>query len=81
LGTDLGVPVLFHKSAAVPAAAVSMLITMGCSDQCPIVPGVKRDEWPLEDPKGKPLEVVRASRDEIRERVQELVESQGWPSR
>jgi arsenate reductase len=51
-----------------------MLITMGCSDQCPIVPGVKRDEWPLEDPKGKPVEVVRASRDEIRKQVQALAD-------
>ena len=63
------------------AAAASMLITMGCGDQCPVVPGVKRDDWPLEDPKGKPIEAVRAIRDEIRSRVQELVERQGWASR
>ena len=43
-----------------------MLITMGCGDQCPVVPGVKRDDWPLEDPKGKPVDAVRAIRDEIR---------------
>ena len=58
-----------------------MLITMGCGDQCPVVPGLKRDDWPLEDPKGKPIEAVRAIRDEIRSRVQELVERQGWASR
>ena len=63
------------------AAGASMLITMGCGDQCPVVPGVKRDDWPLEDPKGKPVEAVRAIRDEIRSRVQALVESQGWASR
>ena len=63
------------------AAGASMLITMGCGDQCPVVPGVKRDEWPLEDPKGKPIEAVRAIRDEIRTRVQELVEKQDWPRR
>ena len=63
------------------AAGASMLITMGCGDQCPVVPGVKRDDWPLEDPKGKPVEAVRAIRDEIRSRVQELVERQGWASR
>ena len=62
-------------------AGASMLITMGCGDQCPIVPGVKRDDWPLEDPKGKPIEAVRAIRDEIRSRVEELVEGQGWSSR
>ena len=60
------------------AAGVSMLITMGCGDQCPIVPGVKRDDWPLADPKGQPLERVRAIRDDIRGRVQALVEQQGW---
>jgi arsenate reductase len=60
------------------AAGASMLITMGCGDQCPVVPGVKRDDWPLEDPKGKPIEAVRAIRDEIRTRVSELVEKQGW---
>ena len=62
-------------------AGASMLITMGCGDQCPVVPGVKRDDWPLEDPKGKSVEAVRAIRDEIRSRVQELVEKQGWASR
>jgi arsenate reductase len=63
------------------AAGASMLITMGCGDQCPIVPGVKRHDWPLEDPKGKPVEVVRAIRDEISRRVQELIEQEGYASR
>ena len=58
-----------------------MLITMGCGDQCPVVPGVKRDGWPLEDPKGKPFEALRAIRDEIRTRVQKLVDRHGWPNR
>ena len=69
------------KLTAELAASVSMLITMGCGDQCPVMPGVKRDDWPLEDPKGKPAEAVRAIRDEIRARVQELVQKQGWASR
>jgi arsenate reductase len=60
------------------AAGASMLITMGCGDQCPVIPGVTRDDWPLEDPKGQPIESVRALRDEIRTRVQEWVEKQGW---
>ena len=55
-----------------------MLITMGCGDQCPVVPGVERDDWPLADPKGKPLEEVRRIRDEIRDRVTRLVDTQGW---
>jgi arsenate reductase len=67
-------------SAAVPrkltselAAGAEMLITMGCGDECPVVPGVRRDDWPLDDPKGRPLEEVRRIRDEIRSRVAELL--------
>ncbi len=50
----------------------SLLITMGCGDKCPYVPGLRRDDWPLKDPKGLPLEEVRAIRDEVKRRVQEL---------
>jgi arsenate reductase len=60
------------------AQRAQLLITMGCGDQCPVVPGLKRDDWPLEDPKGKPLARVRAIRDEIRQRVQTLLEQEGW---
>jgi arsenate reductase len=60
------------------AAEASMLITMGCGDQCPVVPGVTRDDWPIEDPKGKPLDTVRRIRDDIRHRVQTLLEQQRW---
>jgi len=63
------------------ATSASMLITMGCGDQCPVIPGVVRDDWPLVDPKGKTVDGVRAIRDEIRTRVQELIERQGWGSR
>src|SRR5262245_5937005 len=55
-----------------------MLITMGCGDQCPVVPGLERDDWPLEDPKNKPLARVREIRDEIRQRVETLLEHEGW---
>jgi arsenate reductase len=41
------------------ARGAQMLITMGCGEQCPAVPGLKRDDWPLEDPKGKPAGRVR----------------------
>jgi arsenate reductase len=51
---------------------------MGCADECPFVPGAQREDWPLPDPKGKPLAEVRAIRDEIRERVQALLEREGW---
>ncbi|RKH40299.1 arsenate reductase ArsC [Corallococcus sp. AB050B] len=54
------------------------LITMGCGDACPFVPGLKRSDWPLEDPKGKPVERVREIREEVRARVAELLSQEGW---
>ncbi|MEA2752323.1 MAG: hypothetical protein QOI41_6466 [Myxococcales bacterium] len=69
------VPKLLSQELAETAA---LLITMGCGDACPVVPGLRRDDWPLEDPKGKPKERVREIRDEIRARVEALIESEGW---
>jgi glycerol uptake facilitator-like aquaporin len=60
------------------ARGASMLITMGCGDQCPFVPGLAREDWPLEDPKGQPPARVREIRDEVRLRVQELVQRNDW---
>lgn len=60
------------------ARAAQMLITMGCGEQCPIVPGLRREDWPLEDPKGKPLGRVREIRDDVRERVLGLLRREGW---
>ncbi len=60
------------------AQQAQLLVTMGCGDQCPVVPGAKRDDWPLDDPKGKPIAQVRAIRDDIRDRVWTLVEREGW---
>jgi arsenate reductase (thioredoxin) len=55
------------------AAEAQLLITMGCGDECPYVPGLRRDDWPLDDPKGQPIERVRAIRDDIRARVEALI--------
>jgi arsenate reductase len=55
------------------ARICDLLITMGCGESCPIVPGLRREDWPLDDPKGQPLERVREIRDEIRRRVAELL--------
>ena len=60
------------------AAGARWLVTMGCGDECPIVPGAVREDWPLEDPRGLPPERVRAIRDEIQRRVRELIAAQGW---
>jgi arsenate reductase (thioredoxin) len=59
-------------------ACGSLLVTMGCGESCPLVPGLERADWPLEDPKGKAAEAVRAIRDEIRGRVERLVHERGW---
>ncbi len=60
------------------AATSSLLVTMGCGEACPVVPGLKRMDWPLEDPKGKPIDRVREIRDDVRQRVSELLGQQGW---
>jgi arsenate reductase (thioredoxin) len=60
------------------ARGASMLVTMGCGDECPVVPGARRDDWPVPDPKGQPLELVRETRDDIKRRVEALVTSEGW---
>ena len=60
------------------ARNAQMLITMGCGDQCPVVPGLRRDDWPLEDPKGKPVARVREIRDDVRGRVIALLSREGW---
>jgi arsenate reductase len=60
------------------ARGARLLVTMGCGDECPVVPGARREDWPLQDPKGQPVERVRAIRDEIKTRVERLVEAEGW---
>lgn len=60
------------------ASEVQLLVTMGCGDECPVVPGLRRDDWPLPDPKGQPVEQVRQIRDDIRGRVRELLQANGW---
>lgn len=58
------------------ARDAQLLITMGCGDKCPYVPGLRRDDWPLRDPKGLPTEEVRAIRDEVKQRVESLLLSE-----
>jgi arsenate reductase len=56
------------------AQDAQLLITMGCGDKCPYVPGLRRDDWPLRDPKGQPVDEVRAIRDEVKDRVKSLLD-------
>ena len=60
------------------ASGANLLITMGCGDACPYVPGLEIRDWQLVDPKGLAPERVREIRDQIRDKVVELVEEHGW---
>lgn len=63
------------------ARSAQMLVTMGCGEQCPVVPGLRRDDWSLEDPMGKRIEQVREIRDDVRARVSRLLAREGWERR
>jgi len=54
-------------------AAADLCITMGCGDSCPVAPGTEYRDWPVDDPSGQPIEVVRRVRDDIAARVRALV--------
>ncbi|MCW1959918.1 MAG: heat-shock protein HtpX [Mycobacterium sp.] len=71
VGVDISdqVPTLLTQEAVQSADVV---ITMGCGDACPVLPGVSYRDWQLEDPAGKGIDAVRPIRDEIRTRVQAL---------
>ena len=60
------------------AQQATLLVTMGCGNACPYVPGLKKLDWLLTDPKGQPIEIVRKIRDEIRALVTELAEKRNW---
>lgn len=76
IGTDLA-EARPQKLTAELAQGAEMLITMGCGDECPYVPGLHRNDWPLPDPKGRSLDEVRAIRDDIQRRVSELLTAEG----
>ena len=59
--------------------AADVVVTMGCGDTCPFVPGRRYEDWALADPAGQPVEAVRPVRDEIEARVRELLNSLGIP--
>ena len=76
LGIDLTerTPKLLTREVAQQADVV---VTMGCGDECPFIPGKRYLDWELPDPKGRPIEEVRTTRDEISRRVRELVDELG----
>jgi protein-tyrosine-phosphatase len=76
LGIDLADrrPALLTRELAEQA---DIVVTMGCGDECPFIPGKRYLDWDLPDPKGRPIEEVRATRDEISRRVRGLVDELG----
>ncbi len=62
-----------HELSTADAEWADVVVTMGCGDECPYIPGKLYLDWELEDPKGRPLEEVRRTRDEIERRVVELI--------
>ncbi len=77
LGYDLSgaKPQLLTEALAKDAA---LLVTMGCGEKCPFVPGLEITDWALADPKGQGADAVRQIRDEVRERVERLLKARGW---
>ena len=73
---EVGIDLSGHESGSlddVPTGPYAAVVTMGCGDECPHVPAVRREDWPIPDPKHMPSEQFREVRDEIRRRVERLV--------
>ncbi|MFM8944206.1 MAG: arsenate reductase ArsC [Actinomycetota bacterium] len=73
---EIGIDISGRRPRVLEAADVQdsdVVITMGCGDACPVFPGKRYLDWAVPDPAGQPLEAVRAIRDEIRVRVEQLV--------
>jgi arsenate reductase (thioredoxin) len=66
-----------HRLSRADAEWADVVVTMGCGDECPYIPGKRYLDWDLSDPKGRPLEEVRATREEISHRVGELIAELG----
>jgi arsenate reductase (thioredoxin) len=65
--------VCLHNAGRSQMAAADVVMTMGCGDACPHIPGKRYVDWELEDPRGRPVAEVRATRDDITRRVEALV--------
>lgn len=77
---EVGINLLGQKPKLLTEELVrdaDLLVTMGCGEFCPVIPGLEREDWPLEDPKGKSAEAVALIRDEIQARVERLMQTIG----
>lgn len=74
---EVGIDISRHTSKgldALPALEFDVVVTMGCGDACPTVKAKRRIDWPLDNPKGQPVEFLRKMRDDIEQRVKQLLE-------
>jgi len=72
---EIGTEISQHKPRKLTremAERADVVVTMGCGDECPVIPGKRYIDWDLPDPKGRPLDEVRAIRDDIERRTREL---------
>ncbi|WGW12092.1 arsenate reductase ArsC [Saxibacter everestensis] len=75
--SEVGIDIASQQPKVLTTEAVQqsdVVITMGCGDACPIFPGKRYEDWKLDDPAGKGVEAVRPIRDDIRSRIEKLVE-------
>jgi protein-tyrosine-phosphatase len=72
-GIDMGFRSPQNIEAAISNNNPEVIVTMGCGEECPYVPGAQMLDWDLPDPAGKPLEFMRQTRDEIEKRVKGLI--------
>lgn len=77
---EVGIAIAADPQRLTPdlARTAQLLVTTGRGEQCPMVPGLRVEEWDLPDPKGQTIETVRAIRDEVRGRVGALLDRHGW---
>lgn len=74
---EIGIDIANEKPKVLTPEAVvasDVVITMGCGDACPFYPGKRYEDWVLDDPAGEPIEVVRKIRDEIKMKVERLIQ-------
>jgi protein-tyrosine-phosphatase len=73
-GIDMGFRTPQSIEAAISGNTPEVIVTMGCGEECPYVPGARMLDWELADPAGKPLDFMRQTRDEIEKKVKHLIE-------
>ena len=74
---EVGIDISSHRSKSfheLPFGRFDWVVTMGCGDTCPFIPGDDRQDWQIRDPKGKSIEFFRDVREDIRDKVEHLIE-------